>query len=814
MELLAHISEDRKQSLKEHCLNVANYAKDCLETLSLCSCAYLAGLLHDMGKATKIFNDYLAGNSNKSRGSVIHTFQGCRYLLEKYHNEDRDQYHALTAELLAYSIGAHHGLFDCVNDNRKSGFQHRLEKEAPEIDYKNAKDNFINSCISENEIDKIFEEAVTELKPIIDKISDDESIKDDELSFYFGMLSRLILSALIEGDRRDTAEFMTGKKALLKLNNNISNGLPRHLKMARNDDFIDIDEIWEARLDYMETKLEKLPSDTLINKARQYISKTCKDFAEQKPDVYRLNVPTGGGKTLSSLRFALAHAKKWNKQRIIFTSPLLSIIEQNSKIIKEYIGDDSIVLEHHSNVVKPQDNKDELEQMELLTESWSSPIIITTLVQLLNTLFSGKTASIRRFQALCNSVIVIDEVQTVPNKMLTLFNLAVNFLLKVCNATVVLCSATQPCLEEVKHSLSGSLKQMVEYNEEIWNVFKRTNIIDAGSKRLEEIPELIKETLEEADSLLVVCNKKSEAEYIFREFCENDEISCFHLSASMCVKHRRKELDDLKIALEDSKDFGNKTLCISTQVIEAGVDISFQSVIRFSAGMDNVIQAAGRCNRNGEFEEIQNVRIIRCSDEKLNHLEEIQKGKDATEQLLYRFENNPELYSNMLESDEAIKYYYKSLYSYMSEGYQDFSLKNYKTSIFDLLSNNEKFADENCEEAENYGLRQAFKIAGQNFDVFDSFTFSVIVPYEDGKELIADLCSEKAQKDLNFKIELVEKIKEYSVSVYNWQKEKLIKDGAVFSVLDNSILVLREDFYDKNLGLVTNKTSEQEFLEV
>ena len=790
MELLAHISENRKQSLKEHCLNVAKYAKDCLTPVSLGKCGYLAGLLHDMGKATKAFNDYLVGNSNKSRGSIIHTFQGCRYLLEKYHSGELD-YQAITAELLAYAIGAHHGLFDCIDDSKRSGFKHRLTKEGSEIDYQNSKNNYFVNCISEKEISNLFQEAVTELKSIIDIINNSE---DDEFYFYSGMISRLILSALIEGDRRDTVEFMTDKKAL-------------------NNSF-NMRKIWESRLSFMEKKLDELNSESPIAKARQKISEACKDFAEEKSDIYRLNVPTGGGKTLSSLRFALAHAKKWNKQRIIFTSPLLSIIEQNSKVIKDFVGDESLVLEHHSNVIKPQDSKDELEQMELLTESWSSPIIITTLVQLLNTLFSSKTTSIRRFQALCNSIIVIDEVQTVPNKMLSLFNLAINFLAKICNSTIILCSATQPCLEKVTHPLTGSLKEMVEYNEEIWNTFKRTNIIDAGSKLLSEIPDLIRETLEEANSLLVVCNKKSEAEFLFREFCNDDEISCFHLSASMCVKHRRKTLDDLKLALEYSKDIGNKTLCISTQVIEAGVDISFQSVIRFSAGMDNIIQAAGRCNRNGESEELQKVRIIRCSDENLRHLEEIQKGKDATEQLLYRFEKNPEDYAFKLESDEAINYFYKSLYLSMSVGYQDYCLKDYKTSIFDLLSNNEKYADENSEDADKYCLRQAFKIAGQNFDVFDSFTTSVIVPYEDGKELIADLCSEKAQKNLSFRIEIVEKIKEYSLSIYNWQKDKLINDGAVKPILDNSILVLQEEYYDKNLGLVTNKTIEQEFLEV
>ena len=193
-----------------------------------------------------------------------------------------------------------------------------------------------------------------------------------------------------------------------------------------------------------------------IQSARRIISQQCRQAADSTVGIYRLNVPTGAGKTLSALRFALAHSKAHGKSRIIFTSPLLSILEQNASVIREYVGDDGMILEHHSNVIQPEEDSEELDKAELLMETWdSSPIIITTLVQLLNTMFSGKTSCIRRFHALCDCTIIIDEMQTVPSNLLTLFHLTISFLAKACNTTIVLCSATQPCAEAANHRTSA-----------------------------------------------------------------------------------------------------------------------------------------------------------------------------------------------------------------------------------------------------------------------------------------------------------------------------------------------------------------------
>lgn len=230
---------------------------------------------------------------------------------------------------------------------------------------------------------------------------------------------------------------------------------------------------------------------------------------------------------------------------------------------------------------------DELSSHELMAENWTSPVIITTLVQLLDTLFSGKTTCIRRFQALVNSIIVIDEVQAVPNRMLALFNLAVSFLSEVCGATVVLCSATQPCLERADHPIAVPIRDIISRDPALWSAFRRTTIQDAGACRLEEIPDFVLNKLETADSLLVVCNKKGEAEFLYRQLSGWGH-RCFHLSAAMCMAHRKTTLDAIQASLAQD----GKTICVATQVVEAGVDISFGCVIRLTAGLDSIIQSA------------------------------------------------------------------------------------------------------------------------------------------------------------------------------------------------------------------------------
>ena len=772
---LAHIRGEDSQSAADHCRNTARYVRACLKGVGLEKAGTLVGLIHDCGKFKKEFQHYLM-DPNGVRGSVNHTFAGTKLLMERYHDSENGM-KRLAAELLAFAVGSHHGLFDCVDENRNSGFLHRMMRE--NIGYAESKGNFYAQCIQERELDTLFDGAVDELSRVFQLLA---CADYSECQFQLGLLTRLLLSALIDGDRRDAAEFMTG--------------------IQRFPDPEDLHRFWTPYRERVEKKLAGFSADTPIGKARREISDRCRVMAEEPGGIYRLNVPTGGGKTLTSLRYALAHGEKWGKQRLIFTSPLLSILEQNAAVIRDFVGDDAIILEHHSNILR-MDAGDELDQRELAVESWDAPLIITTLVQLLNTLFDGKTTAIRRFQALCNSVIVIDEVQTVPARMLSMFNQAIDFLTKICGATVVLCSATQPCLEKTAHPIRGGIRDLVPYDEKLWTPFRRTVITDAGGKTLEEIGEFAWEQLEQVQSLLVVCNRKDEAEHLFGALRDSAEMAC-HLSASMCTAHRREVLAELKRALEA----GRKCLCVATQVIEAGVDISFHRVIRLAAGMDSVIQAAGRCNRNGESAQPVPVFVAPCQGEKLGKLREISDGKTATISLLDAYRRNPEQFGNDLSSDRAIEAYYRKLYRNMKPGYQDYAVDKPQTTLFELLSGNILFYDPDTPCYGMFMLNQAFKLAGSRFEVFDSGTRDLVVPYGEGAELISELTGQ-GNPDPAFLADWVRRARPYTIAVYDWQLKKL--GGAVTE--HAGAAVLAEGFYDEKTGLIARQAAT-DFLEV
>lgn len=775
----AHFRKDGEdtilQSLKQHCENTARYASEALKTAKLQSAGELAGLLHDMGKAKTAFGEYLFGNGGK-RGSVNHTFAGAKYLLSRFHGDTCETFADFAAELLAYAVGGHHGTFDCVNEDGRDELLRRLN--ATEIDYEESCRNFFSQCITEEETAALFQKASNEIAVLAERI-DLYAQSGEERDFYLGLLARLLLSAVIEGDRRDTAEFTYAME------------YPAVPPDSRT--------IWETCLCKTEEYVGNFSCKRPIDRVRQTISERCAAFVGETHGIYRLYLPTGAGKTIAGLRAALHHAKHHAKERIFILSPLLSVTEQNAEVIRKCIADDQLILEHHSNLVQTRDDG-EADENELFAENWRKPIVISTLVQFLNTLFSGKTTCIRRFQALCNSVIVIDEVQTVPPRMLSLFNYAIEFLAEFCNATVILCSATQPALEMAQRPLKKPPADVFPVDEALLACFHRTELRDAGSLQLEEIPSYLMEHAE--GSALIVCNKRSEAAQIYRSLVGRE---VFHLSASMCAAHRNDTLTALGQSLPDGAP-----ICVSTQVIEAGVDISFDYAIRLMAGMDNILQTAGRCNRNGKSERAT-VDILCCADENLSRLKDIKQAKEATQELLSNFKNNPQRYDGDLASEKAITAYYRRLYHGMASGAQDYSLGKNEPSLFSLLSDNEAFV-KRCSTAQRFSLRQAFQTAGAAFTVFDENTTDVLVPYGEGKELIAEMQGEHAACDASYFASLVQKAKPYSISLYKYQMDALVKAGGVHQ--HNGIWMLDTRYYDGNGIGLTTEALPQEFWEV
>ncbi len=757
----AHIhvddSELRVQTVSEHCQETAIYAREALNAIGLGNSAQLAGALHDVGKATNTYREYLVNAVSGfpvHRGSVNHTFAGVRLVLNHLCSKTTDPMTKIAAEHIAFAVGAHHGLFDAVNLEGENGFDHRLFKD--DIAVAEGVRRFLE-CQELGELQSQLRQAGQEIANIYGRISNKE-----EVSFCSHLVSRLVLSSVIEGDRRSTAEFENHNKIT-----------PIRASNA----------LWSECLVHLEEKLQRIEKTNDVQRGRGIFSDHCKKFADQPGGVYRLNMPTGAGKTLSSLRYALAHSQKWGKQHIFFIMPLLAIIDQNADILRQYLGREDIVLEHHSNLI-PAEDIQELDQGELLAENWDAPVIITTLVQLLNTMFSHQTTAVRRFHSLCNSVIIIDEVQTVPTKLLSLFNQTITFLSEVCGTTVILCSATQPALELAQRPLLPVPADIIPYEETLWKPFQRTIIQPIQSRTLEEIADFAAERLTEKRSMLIVCNKKAQAAQLYN-LLKNQDAACFHFSASMCTAHRRKVLAQMEAAKKT-----DKVLCISTQVMEAGVDISFQCVIRLMAGMDSVIQSAGRCNRNGESAAPENVYVIPCTGENLGKLTEIKDGREAARALFARPMAD---YS----SAEAIKTYYRIYYRDQALHFQDFYCKSIRKNLYELLSGNQSSLRGNSP----YFLNQAYKTAGLHFQVFDENTVDVAVPYSDSDSLIQKLhAAEKAGK-LAETAKILKALKPYTISLYQYQRESLEKQGAL-TMDPQGILILGKDWYDEVLGLV------------
>lgn len=766
--------EPKFQTCADHSRETAGLAREILKKHGLADAGYLAGLLHDCGKFTDEFDNYLikaANNEPVRKGSVIHTFAGVAYLLTSFHTKPPAlTLEDLAAEVLAASIGGHHGLMDLWDERHQSGFEHRLTKQ-PDYDAQAIK-AFQEECADAEEIRKLFAKAQRE---IIDFYQDRicSSVRGDkEGHFAFGLLVRLITSAVVSGDRTDTACFMQGLP------------LPKAEAIS-----------WGDCVQHTEAHLACFPCESPVQKARCVFSDACAEAAENQPGLYRLDLPTGGGKTLAALRFAARHAQKHGMRRVFYIAPLLSIIEQNAAVIRAAVGNALPVLEHHSNVVRDEASPEEANRAELLQETWDAPIIITTLVQLLETMFSGKMSAVRRFHCLCDSVIILDEVQSLPRKLLTLFNSTINFLTSCCGTTVVLCSATQPDFENkvIQHRMRPC-KRLV--GEDVFQqyapLFRRTEIVDAGSVSMEEIVTVAEDMLSASDSLLIVCNTKREAAEMYQRIQAIPGIKRFHLSAGMCMANRKQMMAGLMEALEHHE----RLICISTQVIEAGIDVSFQAVIRLSAGLDNVVQTAGRCNRHGESPSPCPVRVYRLLGEKLGQLREIKEAQDALNALLADYRLKPEQYNRDLTSDAAVKAYYHFLYRDMPHGAQDYPVHG--QTLFELLSTNFQFVDESKPA---YLLNQAFRTAGSWFEVFDNASESVLVPFQEGKKLIASLESDRVRYDLRYTAELLTQAKQYAVSLPSSVIQRMMAGGMIYTLLEGAVYGLNEGFYDDEIGV-------------
>jgi len=790
---LAHIvkSDDgeRIQTVAEHLSESSELCGVFAGKIGMPQTGKLGGLMHDFGKYSSEFQEYIrlcTENTdydqdtenflNAQKGKIDHSTAGAQFLLN--HCKDK----AVLAILSECIVSHHSGLIDAVSPGGVDKLEERLNKDYSRTFYTEALSKCDKSVhrtakeiIESGELEK-------ELRLIIGTLP-----KNPEVCRYFALtlLVRFLFSCVLDADRTGTIDFEYPDKKALRLNAQYPS--------------------WQEFADELEEYLQKFKTSSRVDKIRHSISEQCLKTGSESQGIYTLTVPTGGGKTLAGLRFAIEHAKTHGLDRIFYIIPYTSIIDQNAREVRKILKKLSdkysteTVLEHHSNLTP----ENETTAQRLMAENWDAPIVFTTMVQFLDSLFSDGTKNARRMHSLARSVIIFDEIQCLPLKTVHMFNNAVNFLVSTCKSSVLLCTATQPLLHKVE-PINGSLNlpennEIISDTHSLFKDLERVEIIDKTTEGLlseEHICQLAAEELARTGSVLIIVNTRKSARNLYTQ-CRNMTDNVYHLSTDMCPAHRLEHLDRIReLALPESNE---PVICISTQLIEAGVDVDFGTVIRYCAGLDSIAQAAGRCNRSGKRETKGRVYIVKPEFENTDMLHDIKIGISVTERILNEYHTDPELFDNSLLSPKAMdRYFYYYFFSRKTEIVYPVNSGSQDDSILEMLSrNHHAITNLKNRNGKNCMLRQSFKSAYSNFQVISGNTQGVIVPYKDGSEIISELC---ASKDIKRETGLLRKAQRYSVNIFT-DKLQQLPIGALHEIGGSGIMYLNSDYYSTEFGM-------------
>lgn len=519
------------QPLKEHLVNVAEEAAAFSAPFRGQELARVVGLAHDAGKVSDDFQQRLLG----SKRSVDHSTAGGQIVNSLY---------PVLGRLLAYCIMGHHSAMPNMGSSNQSGsLADRLQREVP--DY------------------SAFEQQLGLPAPQDLKLPWQPG---KQPGFSYSLLARMLFSCLVDADRLDAERFTELDRALQR-------GV-----------FPSLEDL-AARMDKHMERISAEAADTPVNTERAYVLQCCRQASALPPGLFTLTVPTGGGKTLASLDFALRHAIRHGLRRVIYAIPFTSIIEQTARVFRGALGTDS-VLEHHSNYAFDGES-DTI--VHLASENWDAPVIVTTNVQFFESLFSNKASRCRKLHNIAESVIVLDEAQTIPDELLRPCLAVLEELTLRYRVTVVLCTATQPELTGL-WPLGGRSREIVPDFQRLFQSLKRVNVEYRGTMSNQEVVDAL---LEQEQSLCIV-NTRRHAATLFSLLGAAE--GHYHLSARMCPIHREQQIEEIRRRLEK----GETCRVIATQLIEAGVDVDFPLVYRAVAGIDSIAQAAGRCNREGK----------------------------------------------------------------------------------------------------------------------------------------------------------------------------------------------------------------------
>lgn len=727
---IAHIKKNPDGSwaephlLNEHLNSTAKLAANFASEFNNNDWAKLVGYLHDLGKYHPDWQRYIRkeigyydedAHIEGYAGRPNHSAAGAIYLFEKFTNSPM-------AKVLAYIIAGHH-----------SG----LPDWNPQLSQR----IFENGKLILDDLKKVkdVEEATLFLETPIPKTAPPIFTNNNFDKEQFHLWIRMLFSCLVDADFLDTEKYMEAKE---------------------RGGYLSIDELKIKFDEFMNQK----KSDNELNKKRNEILNQCREKAVSEPGFFSLTVPTGGGKTLSSMAFALEHALKYNKKRIIVAIPYTSIIEQTAEIFKSVFGDDQVV-EHHSNLDPEKENH----KNRLASENWDAPIIVTTNVQLFESLLGNKTSVCRKLHNIVNSVIILDEAQMIPTQYLKPILSVLKGLVNYFGVTVLLMSATQPALKgkigSEPNIIDGleNVKEIIDDPDELSKNFKRVEFVLPKEINQPNSWEEIAEKLQEYNQVLCIVNKRDDCRELYKLMPEGT----IHLSGYMCGEERSEVIADIKAKLENKEPIR----VISTQLVEAGVDIDFPVVYRALTGLDSIAQAAGRCNRENKIVEGGNVYVFIPPTPSPQGF--LRKCEDAGKAILRNFkgtEFTPSLYS------EYFQYLYTNLNSFDKADFYSHLVRD---------SNN--FEVQFREFAEKFNI------------IDDKKQMSIIVRYKKSVSLIDQLKFAGASK------ELLRKLQRYIVTVpiYTFNK---IRESNYIENINGYWVQSDENLYKPGLGLMTGES--------
>lgn len=698
--------------LLDHLQEVARIAGDFAAPFGNSDWASLAGLWHDLGKYKADFQHYIREVSGYERdeaeeggpGKVDHTAAGAIHACKQLGRH---------GQILAYLIAGHHsGLPDWYKAEAKGrGLLERLAE--PE--------HLAASLLGEPPAEILAGNQIT-TGPCGGKLAALE---------FAHLWVRMLFSCLVDADFLDTEAYMDPEKGSER-----TGGQAPLLELR-------------ARYDAYMEKMQADAPTTPINLLRRRILDECRQGACKRPGFFSLTVPTGGGKTLASMGFALDHALLHRKRRIVVVIPYTSIIEQTAEVLRAVFGNDA-VLEHHSNL----DPERETTKSKLATENWDAPIVVTTNVQLFESLFAARTSACRKLHNVVDSVLVLDEAQMLPPEFLKPILSALRGLVAHFGVTTVLCTATQPALEGHiggrAHGPSGGfsgLSDVVELmsdRDALAEAFRRVELVSRDVGTPTPWSELAAELSLEPQVLCIVNTRKD-----CRELHALLPAGTTHLSALMCGEHRSQVIKQVKAALKDSREIR----VVSTQLVEAGVDLDFPIVFRAMAGLDSIAQAAGRCNREGRLPEGELGRVVVFAPPKPAPPGLLRQGEDTCREL---FRTEPELAMSL--RPDAFRRYFEQFF-HRIESFD-------RRGIIDLLS------------VDACSFQFQFRTAAQRFKLIDdSAQRSIFVWYESSRIKGRDLVEELRRTGPYRK--LMRRLQRCSVTVPERAWKDLLDQGAI-----------------------------------